>query len=167
VSSRIRYAAALGAIRLVKASHELLRDSYYLTKPVPLHSLEYLVSTFTMYETSETRDVIFALLSISKDAFRLDDPREDGVPAVQNTVFDHLPTASRVLTSCIEQHMGRRVFKVDYDAPVLEVYKQFISFSISKATPARALDIICRPWAPELRDFEFPSWICTIEESYN
>lgn len=88
------------------------------------------------------------------------------MPAVQNTAFDHLPTASRVLTSCIEQYMGRRVFKVDYDAPVLEVYKQFISFSISKATPARALDIICRPWAPELRDFEFPSWICTREESY-
>ena len=40
--------------------------------------------------------------------------------------------------------------------------KQFISFSISKATPTRALDILCRPWSPENRDFEFLSWICTL-----
>jgi hypothetical protein len=63
--------------------------------------------------------------------------------------------------------MGRRAFKVDYDAPVPQVYKQFISFSISKATPTRALDIICRLWAPELKEFSFPSWICTLgKESY-
>jgi hypothetical protein len=74
VSYSIRYAPALGAIRLVKASHELLKSSYHRDKPVPLHSLEHLVSTFTMYETSEPRDVIFSLLSISKDAFRFDDP---------------------------------------------------------------------------------------------
>jgi hypothetical protein len=98
-----------------------------------------------MYETSEPRDVIFSLLSISKDAFRLDDPREDEVVAIDRTIFDHLPTASRVLRSWVEQHMGRRAFKVDYDAPVPQVYKQFVSFSISKATPTRALNIICRP----------------------
>jgi hypothetical protein len=164
VSYSIRYAPALGAIRLVKASHELLRNSYFREKPVPLHSLEYLVSTFTMYETSEPRDVIFALLSISEDAFRLDDSREEDGSAMQPipTVFDHLPTASRAINSWREQHLGRRAFKVDYDAPVPQVYKQFISFSISKAAPTRALDIICRPWAPELREFEFPSWICTL-----
>ena len=82
--------------------------------------------------------------------------------AINRTVFDHLPTASRVLRSWIEQHMGRRAFKVDYDAPVPQVYKQFVSFSISKATSTRALDIICRPWAPELKEFSFPSWICTL-----
>jgi hypothetical protein len=162
VSYSIRYAPALGAIRLVKASHELLKSSYHRDKPVPLHSLEYLVSTFTMYETSEPRDVIFSLLSVSKDAFRLDAPREDEVVAINRTVFDHIPTASRVLRSWIEQHMGRRAFKVDYDAPVPQVYKQFISFSISKATPTKALDIICRPWAPELKEFSFPSWVCTL-----
>jgi len=162
VSYSIRYAPALSAIRLVKAANELFRASYYQGRPFPLRSLEYMVSTFTMYETSEPRDVIFALLSISKDAFRLDEPPGGEMTDIQYTVFDHLPTAQRVVKSWIEKHIIRQAFKVDYDTPVLEVYKQFISFSVSKADPSRALDIICRPWAPELQDIEFPSWISTL-----
>ncbi len=48
-----------------------------------------------MYNTSEPRDVIFSLLSISKDAFRLDVSRVKEADELQGTAFDHLPTAKR------------------------------------------------------------------------
>ncbi|KAF2466544.1 HET-domain-containing protein [Lindgomyces ingoldianus] len=140
VSYSTRYAPALGAIRLVKATNELFRTSFYDGIPSALRSLEYLVSTFTIF------DLI-----------------PDGVNMEgQATLFDHLPLVRNVMKTWMESHIVRRAFRVDYDAPIIEVYKQFISFSVSKAQPSRALDIICRPWAPELRNVEFPSWISTL-----
>ncbi len=165
VSYSTRYAPALGAIRLVKATSELFRKSTYNERPFALRSLEYLVSTFTMYETSEPRDVIYSLLSISNDAFRFDAPQDTNNVEVQTGPFDHLPVVRKLIESWFDDHIVRRAFRVDYDAPTIEVYKQFISFTISKAKPSQALDIICRPWAPELRNEQFPSWISTLSNA--
>jgi hypothetical protein len=165
VSYSTRYAPALGAIRLVKATNELFRTSFYNESPSALRSLEYLVSTFTMYETSEPRDVIYSLLSISNDAFRFDSPQDANSIEVQASPFDHLPVVRKLVQSWMDEHIVRRAFRVDYDAPIIEVYKQFVSFAISKAHPPQALDIICRPWAPELRSERFPSWISTLSNA--
>lgn len=164
VSYSTRYAPALGAIRLIKATSELFRTSFYNESPSALRSLEYLVSTFTMYETSEPRDVIYSLLSVSNDAFRFDSPQDANVEA-KASLFDHLPVVRKLVQSWMDEHIVRRAFRVDYDAPVIDVYKEFISFAISKAHRSQALDIICRPWAPELRSERFPSWICTLSNA--
>lgn len=154
-----RYAPALGAIQIVKAVRDLFRTPYHQGTPIPLRSLEYLVSSFTMYETSEPRDVIFSLLSISRDAFRSD--QADIIETSDLPIFNTSGT-QRVLHSLIQPDRVRQPFKVDYSAPVLEVYKQFMSFSIPRANPSRALDILCRPWAPDLPGERFPSWIATL-----
>lgn len=155
----LRYAPALGAIQIVKAVNDLFRTPYHQGGPIPLRSLEYLVSSFTMYETSEPRDVIYSLLSISRDGLKTDDA--GAIETSDLPVFDR-PGAERILRSLIQSTQIRQPFTVDYSAPVLEVYKQFMSFSIPRANPARALDILCRPWAPDLPGERFPSWIATL-----
>jgi hypothetical protein len=168
VTYRSRYMPALGARQLVKATNSLFRKSFYYGDPLPLKSLEELVSSFWMYETSQPRDVIYALLSISKDAFRLDTAQEDDddeLVEVPKTIFDSLPTARRLVLSWMNRHKTRQAFKVDYQASIVDVYRQFIAFSFSKSDKSRALDIICRPWAPELPDHNLPSWICTLANS--
>lgn len=154
----LRYAPALGAIQIVKSINDLFRTPYHQGDPIPLRSLEYLVSSFTMYETSEPRDVIFSLLSISRDALRED---QTGIIETSDIPIFGQPGTERVLHSLMSSHV-RAPFRVDYSAPVLEVYKQFMSFSIPRANPSRALDIICRPWAPDLPGEKFPSWIATL-----
>lgn len=158
-----RYAPALGAIRLVKATHEIFdRNHHGEGRPSPRRSLEFLVSNFTMFETTEPRDIVFSLLSISNDAFRLQETVET-VEAPQE-VYEHIPHALRNVKSWYEKHRVRRAFRVDYVAPVYQVYKQFVSFTIAKANPSKALDIICRPWAPEVPDEVFPTWISTVRK---
>jgi hypothetical protein len=115
-----------------------------------------------MYETSEPRDVVYSPLPISKDAFRFNLPQDGEATDVRATVFDHLPIVEKVVESWVDRHIVQQAFKVDYDAAVLGVYKQLISFSISKAERPRSLDIICHPWAPDLRDMDFPYWISTL-----
>jgi hypothetical protein len=173
VTYRSRYDPALGARQLVKATNSLFRTSFYNGDPLPLKSLEELVSEFWMYETSQPRDIIYALLSISKDAFRLDAPHgtdEDEWTEEPKTEFDSLPNARRLILSWINMHSVRQAFKVDYQASIVDVYRQFIAFSVSKADKSKALDIICRPWAPELNRskhniIDLPSWICTLANS--
>lgn len=154
----LRYAPALGAIQIVKAVSDLFRSSYHHGPPVPLRSLEYLVANFTMYENSEPRDVIYSLLSISRDASESDDAALLELSDLPN--FDK-PGTEKILRSLLGANT-RQPLRVDYSAPVLEVYKQFMSFSIPRAHPSRALDILCRPWAPELPGERFPSWIATL-----
>jgi hypothetical protein len=155
----LRYAPALGAIQIVKAVRDLFRTPYHQGSPIPLRSLEYLVSSFTMYETSEPRDVIFSLLSISRDALRSD--QAEIIETSDLPVFDR-PATQKILISLMQPDRIRHPFKVDYSAPVLEVYKQFMAFSVPRANPTRALDILCRPWAPDLAGEKFPSWIATL-----
>lgn len=149
----LRYAPALGAVQIVKAANDLFRTPYHKGTPVPLRSLEYLVTNFTMFENSEPRDVIYSLLSISRDPLEAVDDVAAGLI--------ELTDAQRVLRSLLRSSIHQPL-RVDYSAPVLEVYKQFMSFSIPRAHPSRALDILCRPWAPELAGERFPSWIATL-----
>jgi hypothetical protein len=155
----LRYAPALGAIQIVKAARDPFRTPYHQGTPIPLRSLEYLVSSFTMYETSEPRDVIFSLLSISRDAFRSD--QTDIIETSDLPIFN-TPSTQRILHSLIQPDRVRQPFKVDYLALALEVHKQFMSFSVPRANPSRALDILCGPWAPDLPGERFPSWIATL-----
>lgn len=135
--------SSLGAALLVDATSNLFRND---RKPnsrerKPLSSLEYLVSRLPAFEATEPRDTIYALLAISRDTL------------AKNIEFDlDLKRRSQ------EQHNAMKLapskgfvkqnYNVDYKLPVIDVYQEFIEFSIKQSNRTRALDIICRPWAP-------------------
>ena len=139
---------ALGAARLVDATSNLFRSSKSgkRGRRERLLSLEYLVSKYTVFEAREPRDTIYALLAIARDTT----PH-----AIQQEPPDDFKNLSKEAQQRLGQWFFRRKnvstkYPVDYSADPLEVYKEFIAFSISKSEAKCALNIICRPWAPRL-----------------
>src|SRR4030095_11315303 len=76
--------------------------------------------------------------------------------------------------TALERFTRRKRYKVAYEKPYVDVCSDFVQFCISQSDPTRALDIICRPWAPEIKnkgrryrdmelvsrdDMSLPSWI--------
>lgn len=114
------------------------------TQMQPLLSLEYLVSSLTIFETTVPHDTIYALLAIAKDTT----PRAAQVSGPQST--DHIRDGLEMFTQ-------RKLYKVDYKLPYVDVCKDFIQFAIERSLrvdPSRALDVICRPWATEEKALE-------------
>ncbi|KAL8343103.1 hypothetical protein RB598_004451 [Gaeumannomyces tritici] len=120
----------------------------------PLLSLEYLVSRLSIFEATEPRDAIYALLAIAND----------GYPAAQGSGGDTLSSMHAYLGSPAGQQR-QKAFPVDYGRSYADVCQNFIEFCIKKPNDdsraerkgwtrertdrTRAMDIICRPWAPE------------------
>ena len=88
-------------------------------------SLESLVASLPMFESTDPRDTIYALLSIAADT--------------QN--WDVLPAHKRDELRV----KGLVPFEADYSKNILEVYKNFIAFCILSSG---SLDVLCRHWAP-------------------
>jgi len=168
------YVSALGASRLVDATTATFRITKHKTRqPVP--SLEYLVSTLTTFECSDPRDTLYALVAIAKDTNPI------AVEDVQNRSV--LPEkAARLLTAWADGHVTTKRYIVDYSLDYVDVCRDFIEFSIKQSfrfDAAGALDVICRPWAPnpevkinpyqgqkiEGPDARFPSWIPQLEDA--
>ncbi|KAK1761865.1 HET-domain-containing protein [Phialemonium atrogriseum] len=131
----------------------------------PLWGIEHLVSSLTVvFDASEPRDCIYALLGVANDVMATPDVKDEPrllrpwlLPAMQ-------PKTAR--------------YPVDYAKPYPEICMDFIEFCIGQSgNPHRALDIICRPWALEpLRKnlstgeidvaSEFlPSWVIKASET--
>lgn len=105
----------------------------------PLLSLEYLVSSLSIFEASVEHDTIFALLAISKDCTPI-------------AASEEAPKTSKHVQDMLEVFTQRKRYNVDYELPYVDVCKEFIQFCIKrsiKTDPARALDVLCRPWATE------------------
>jgi len=63
-------------------------------------------------------------------------------------------------------------YEVDYNQPVVEICKKLVQFCITQSDPTRALDILCRCWAPSPVQSQnkddpetWPSWIQTVRGS--
>jgi len=144
------YVSELGASLLVQATGRVFRD--YKTDSstdgngVPQHnapssrqpllSLEYLVSTLSIFDASEPRDAIYALLAIAKDTTPLAVDLQPSKSTVQGQTRAALGTFTE-----------RKLYPVHYDLPYEDVCCNFIQFCLEHSEPSRALDIICRPWA--------------------
>ena len=153
------YVSALGATVLVDAVSTLYRESgAQESKPgtsegirEPLLSIEYLVSRMTVFDVTEPRDIIYALLAIAKDTM----PRAAG----QEKIDAAKPGAKHVM------RWGRDIvskpYPVDYEQPIIDVCREFTMFCISHADASSALNIICRPWAPKITQARRPSAVET------
>ena len=124
-------------------------------------------------------DTIYALLSIARDAW----PR-----AADQGVKDFAVSGRQQLKAWGENIMSKPYY-VDYRQPYIEVCREFLDFSIKQAEPDRALDIMCRPWAPPIEQADqnrsgglreqsdlprrewqsqleqLPSWISSLKEA--
>jgi hypothetical protein len=103
----------------------------------PMLTLEYLVSSLTMFGTSFAHDTVYALLALAKDA----QPRAVGS-------LDPEPTSAGVRDYLSE----RKEYYVDYNLPYVDVCKDFMEFAIKESlrhNGTQALDILCRPWATD------------------
>ena len=105
----------------------------------PLLSLEYLVSSLSIFEASVEHDTIYALLAIAKNTTPSASDKEEGL------LLDHTQHVLEVFTQ-------KKRYKVEYERPYVDVCKDFVQFCIERSLhsdPTRSLDVICRPWAPE------------------
>lgn len=109
-----------GAALLVDSISNRFRNSITGERML-LSSLEFLGSQLSVFEATQPRDTIYALLAIAKDTTPEIDP---------NGGF------------------ANKAYKVNYWLPVIDVHQEFIEFSIRKADKKRALDMLCRAWAP-------------------
>jgi Heterokaryon incompatibility protein (HET) len=130
----------------------------------PLLSLEHLVSTLSAFDVSEPRDAVYALLAIANDTSPLAS-LEEGDSTITQT------------QEALETFTVRKRYMVDYEKPYEDICKDFIAFCIDRSckdniASTRALDILCRPWAPvpdsrknvatgkeEKLSMALPSWI--------
>ena len=103
-----------------------------------LLSLEYLVSNLSIFDVTLPHDAIYALLAIAKDT----------TPAADDhTGFYRLVGKTQ---QTLELYVQRKRYIVDYEKPFADVCKEFVHFCfMSSKDRTRALDIVCRPWAPE------------------
>lgn len=127
---------------LVKASSSERPD---WTPQRPLLSLEYLVSSLTVFEASQPRDAVYSLLAISRDT----------APLAELQTISADGSEEAIIMSTVSSFLERKPFKVDYSRPYSDVCKDFISSCIEKSgrsDPTKALDILCRPWAPDAHE---------------
>ncbi|KAH8650825.1 heterokaryon incompatibility protein-domain-containing protein [Tricladium varicosporioides] len=144
------YVSELGASLLVHATSMVFRD-YKSDSSAnadgnpqhntpsnrrPLLTLEYLVSSLSIFDATEPRDAIYALLAIAKDTTPL---------AVDLNALH--PTPEGYARQALGTFTERKMYPVHYDQPYEDVCKDFIEFCLKHSDPSRALDIICRPWA--------------------
>lgn len=201
------YVSALGASLLVEATGKLFRDTKSIAAATeyggrdykdrlvaeragrqPLLSLEYLVSSLSIFDVSVEHDTIYALLAIAKDTTPSASESEltpETSLELATPMRKPLHKSSELLLdrtkSALEDFTQRKRYTVAYESSYVDVCRTFIQFCISQSDPTRALDIICRPWAAEdkkspfenhssngnrraatVNDMSLPTWVPTL-----
>ncbi|KAI1106096.1 HET-domain-containing protein [Jackrogersella minutella] len=108
------------------------------------YSLEYLVSRFATFNSSEPRDAIYAFLAIARDTEPANELKRDEIKEWIGKEYIRQIFAKQLTAGNVSS-----LYHVDYKLPLSDVYVQFVEWVIHKSDKTRALDIICRPWAPE------------------
>ncbi|KAI0552995.1 heterokaryon incompatibility protein-domain-containing protein [Xylaria curta] len=144
------HVSELGASLLVQATGKVFRTQRMETKgsqaidPLErrsLLSLQYLVTTMYIFQTSEPRDVIYSLLGVARDAS----------PSAEDSILSD-PQTALLLRTGFSSFLEAKPFEVDYSRAYADVCRDFVQFSIERTyqvDPVQALDILCRPWALE------------------
>ncbi|KAI0882629.1 heterokaryon incompatibility protein-domain-containing protein [Annulohypoxylon maeteangense] len=152
------HVSELGASLLVQATGKIFRTQSIDTNTVPnpepddiqtidplkrrsLLSLQYLVTTMFIFQTSEPRDAIYSLLAVARDTSPF---VEKSVPADKRYAL--------FMRTGFSSFLEEKPFHVDYGKPYYDVCRDFVEFSIHRGyevDKVQTLDILCRPWALE------------------
>lgn len=111
-----------GANTLINALSNLFRKSHDSEIIERLSSLETLVSTLLTFDTTDPRDIIYAVLSIAKDTA--------------------ITPSSKIPPRSPEEPEPP---VADYKKSLIDVCKDFVAYCVYTSD---SLDIICRHWAP-------------------
>lgn len=141
----------LSATKLVEETKNLFRKLGGEDRE-PQFNLEYLVSKLTTFESSQPRDAIYALVAIARDTRPVTTRLEK--EAVRSWTYPEY--IKEKLIGQLARKNVSKPYHVDYNLPLSDVYTQFVRWAIDKSEKSRALDIICRPWAPELAPSDYP-----------
>lgn len=140
----------LGAAVLIEATSSLFRYTKGGGKE-PLLQLAHLVCKYTVFEARQPRDTVYSLLAIARDAV----PKTQRFSIVSlRTNQGYSPAAQLIIRALGRDRIQNEIFPVDYKLPVVDVFMDFIGFSIRKSDPVRALNILCRPWAPRFTKWD-------------
>jgi Heterokaryon incompatibility protein (HET) len=153
--------SALGASMLVQATSNLFRRDATDGVRDSQKSMEYLISALPAFDVTDPRDAVYSLLAVSKDTQPIAAHQKWSLPLLQH-----------ILEKDRRRNLTKQTYRVDYGKKVVDVFQEFVSFSISRAIATdstRALDIICRPWAPnpssKSENEKLPSWIMGPDEA--
>ena len=152
--------ADLSATLLIDTANSLFRRLPNGEKDSIL-SLEYLVARLSMFNTTHPSDAVYSLLAIAKNT----NPTAGQTREQKALALPQLSALARGISS--------KPFYVNYDQPYIDTCKDFVEFSIRQSEASRALDIMCRPWAPLVQNlqpadshlWELPSWIRSVKDA--
>jgi hypothetical protein len=139
----------LGASLLVNATAKVYREneqnqgilSTQGTSRRSLLSLEYLVTSLSIFDCGRPHDSVYALVAIARDA-------RPFAPSALLARTDEI-LVSEVCSDFLEE----KSYILDYNSPYPDVCKDFTKFCIERCASidkVQALDILCRPWAKDL-----------------
>ena len=146
------HVSELGAALLVQATAKIFRQDRPalhagqspLAPPTldrrKLLNLEHLVPSLFVSEATEPRDVIYSMLSIAKDTYPV---APSAVPDPMNIFLDVSSAFSEA-----------KPYIVNYEQSYADACKDFVLFCMQRGfeqNPSCALDVLCRPWAPDER----------------
>lgn len=107
-----------------------------------LLSLEYLVTSLSIFDCGRPHDFVYALVAISRDAF----------PSPPTSITQR--SKEDLVTEVMKGFVERKPFPLDYNIPYPDVARDFIEFTIQRHVDTgkdeeKALDILCRPWSQD------------------
>lgn len=111
-----------------------------------LLSLEYLVTSLSIFDCGRPHDSVYALIAIARDA------------APQPPTSINKRTNQALIAEVFSDALEQKPYPLDYSSSYPDVCKEFTHFCIKrchKVDPVQALDILCRPWAKDWRPNEF------------
>lgn len=136
----------LGASLLVNATARIFREyqrgDQIVRSPVrrSLLSLEYLVTSLSIFGCGRPHDSVYALIAIARDAS----------PNPPTSVKEK--RKQTLIAQVFGDQLEQKPYLLDYNSPYPEVCREFVQFCIercAKRDPLQALDVLCRPWAKD------------------
>lgn len=153
--------SSMPAYRLVQNTTGLFRGKGERGFKTWRYTLEELVSFLAAFKASRPHDTIYAILALASD---FEPVHVASISKSTSDKTEFKPRDLRRIHTGTDWSWTMAPFEVDYEKPVLAVFKEFLYHAIKKS---KSLDIICRPWAPtsgvnakgEPEIIDLPSWI--------
>jgi hypothetical protein len=152
--------SSMPAYRLVQNTTGLFRGKGEREFETWRYTLEELVSFLAAFNATRLHDTIYAILGLASDVKPVHVSKSKS--KVTNTETEQVLRRTNTRTDWSRTIVED--FEVDYEKPVLAVFKKFLNHAITKSN---SLDMICRPWAPDSgfdakgnrETIRLPSWI--------